>query len=163
MEVRHFAQKMCRLPPISNSLVEQLCQKISVFFVKITKSHHFPPLLSTFCGKLCGKPVGDIHHPVTYFTYLNTVYMLCTLHIPLQTLHTAFPIAYLYIPFPFIFLLLPPLISSLYLITFWYFLSPPHILFHLIIFSFLLFPLLLPFLFHYILLYFILHSFPFIF
>ena len=38
--VRHFAQKMCRLPPISNSLVEQLCQKISAFFVT--------PLLTTF-------------------------------------------------------------------------------------------------------------------
>ena len=48
MGVRHFAQKMCRLPPISNSLVEQLCQKISAFFVKITKLHHFTPLLTTF-------------------------------------------------------------------------------------------------------------------
>ena len=48
MVVRHFAQKMCRLSPISNSLVEQLCQKISAFFVKITKLHHFTPLLTTF-------------------------------------------------------------------------------------------------------------------
>ena len=39
---------MCRLSPISNSLVEQLCQKISAFFVKITKLHHFTPLLTTF-------------------------------------------------------------------------------------------------------------------
>ena len=51
--VRHFAQKMCRLPPISNSLVEQLCQKISAFFVKITKLHHFTPLLTTFIHILC--------------------------------------------------------------------------------------------------------------
>ena len=67
--VRHFAQKMCRLPPISNSLVEQLCQKISAFFVKITKLHHFTPLLTTFitfCVKLYGKHVGD--HPSLFLS-----------------------------------------------------------------------------------------------